>query len=90
MSSVKRKVDYVLKNLNNPTGHTCHWPGCKKKCPPTFWGCREHWFMLPNEFRQAIWKHYRPGQEQDKKPSPDYVRIALAVQKWIRDNEPSS
>jgi hypothetical protein len=66
--------------------HTCHWPGCKKEVPPSLWGCRFHWFSLPHELRAKIWRTYRPGQEIDKKPSPEYIAAAKEVQDWIAVN----
>lgn len=65
------------------TDHTCHWPGCSVPVEPKYWGCRDHWFALPGHLRGRIWTHYRPGQEISKKPSPEYVAAARAVQDWI-------
>lgn len=66
--------------------HTCHWPNCGKEVPPAMWGCRAHWFKLPANLRSRIWATYRPGQEIDKKPSPEYMEAAKAVQDWIKEN----
>ena len=43
--------------------------------------------MLPPILQRAIWNTYRVGQEIDKRPSDDYVRVAQEVQDWIRDQE---
>jgi len=64
--------------------HTCHWPGCNKAVPPKMWGCGPHWFKLPIRLRNAIWRHYRPGQEIDKMPSREYIETAREVQEWIK------
>jgi len=37
--------------------------------------CRSHWFSLRKQMRDAIWKEYRPGQEDDKRPSPRYMAV---------------
>jgi hypothetical protein len=29
--------------------------------------------MVPYPIRQRVWRHYRPGQEVDKRPSMDYL-----------------
>jgi hypothetical protein len=61
--------------------HTCHAPGCNRLVPPNMWGCKPHWFALPERIRNAIWREYRPGQELDKDPSLRYLavqRLALA------------
>lgn len=63
--------------------HTCHWPSCTREVPPAMWGCREHWFKLPKPLRDSIWKEYRPGQEIDKRPSDQYLAVAVLVQGWI-------
>ena len=76
------KADYVLRQKQTRF-HTCHWPTCNKQVPPAMWGCKTHWFMLPKHLRDAIWKAYRPGQEQDLDVSDAYMDAANAVQEWI-------
>lgn len=63
--------------------HLCHWPTCATVVPPKLWGCRAHWFKIPKSFRDLIWKTYVPGQEERKNPSPEYIDVAYAVQRWI-------
>lgn len=76
----------IGKRIRAGSAHTCHWPGCGVKVPPSMWGCRSHWFRLPLSLRHNIWKHYRPGQEIDKRPSAEYIAAARDVQEWIREN----
>lgn len=76
------KSDYVL-NQPQTRAHHCHWTGCTKQVPPAMWGCKTHWFKLPAALRSKIWRHYRPGQEEDMRPSPAYIDAALEVQHWI-------
>lgn len=57
-------------------GHTCHWAGCGAQVKPAMWGCKEHWFRLPKRLRDRIWHAYRPGQEEDGRPSLDYIAAA--------------
>lgn len=64
--------------------HYCHWPGCTVHVPPSSWGCKRHWFKLPMRLRKLIWKHYRPGQEITKTPSPEYIAVAKQIQEWIK------
>lgn len=83
------KASYVLSEARKGAGnHHCHWPGCEKKVPPSMWGCKHHWGLLPLFLRNKIWAAYRPGQEISKTPSRDYVSVAQEVQAWIRDNFP--
>lgn len=53
--------------------HTCHAEGCSKPCPPKHLMCGRHWAMVPQAERNEIWRHYRPGQEVDKRPTPEYL-----------------
>lgn len=68
--------------------HTCHWPGCGKPVPAAAWGCKRHWYTLPQYLRTLIWSTYLPGQEISKTPSTQYVDAARQVQDWIAKNHP--
>lgn len=80
---MSRKSDYV-RSQGQTRNHTCHWPGCTRQVPPAMWGCKKHWFRLPLKIRTRIWRTYRPGQEVDMQPSPEYIEAAEAAQEWIR------
>ena len=84
---IKDKADYVRAAKPDSSKHTCHWPGCGRAVPPAMWGCKTHWFMLPQHLRNKIWATYRPGQEISKLPSREYVEAARAVQEWIAQHE---
>lgn len=56
--------------------HTCHADGCRTPVPPRMFMCRRHWFLVPKPLRDGIWATYRPGQENTKDPSPEYLDIA--------------
>lgn len=79
------KVAHV-KKAGQDRRHGCHWPGCEKQVPPAMWGCKPHWFRLPERLRSAIWWSYRPGQGQRMDPSEDYLDAAREVQEWIEAN----
>ena len=51
--------------------------------PASMWGCRTHWFKLPEKIRMNIWRHYNKGQEITKRPSMEYIVAANAAQDWI-------
>jgi hypothetical protein len=72
------KADYV-RSATQTRDHHCHWPGCKKQVPPAQWGCKEHWFTLPQEIRNAIWRAFVPGQEVTMTPSRGYLAAAAAA-----------
>lgn len=79
------KVAYV-KSQPQSRNHICHWPGCDKQCPPAMWGCKPHWFKLPRDLRNRVWRAYVPGQERRMDPSDDYLDVAREVQDWIKEN----
>lgn len=87
MTSLGAKVGHV-RRATQDRAHTCHWPGCGRQCKPAAWGCRPHWFALPEELRHAIWAAYEPGQEATLSPSAEYVAVARRVQDWIRAHHP--
>jgi hypothetical protein len=82
MTTIAAKADHV-RAARGTGNHHCHWPGCEAKVPPAMWGCRKHWYALPQALRNKIWRAYRPGQEATKTPSREYVEVAREVQAWI-------
>jgi hypothetical protein len=76
------KVAYV-KSQPQTRSHHCHWPDCDKQVPPAMWGCKVHWFKLPQRLRNKVWATYEPGQEVDMTPSDEYIAVAREVQDWI-------
>jgi hypothetical protein len=87
MTSVASKATYV-KAQPQTRNHECHWPGCREPVPPAMWGCRRHWYALPKDLRDRIWRAYRPGQEIDLTPSAAYIAVAREAQAWIAKNVP--
>ena len=57
--------------------HHCHAIDCKVEVPPKMHMCLKHWTMVPKVVQDLIWKHYRPGQEIDKKPTVAYLAVAF-------------
>lgn len=91
--NIGTKVAYV-KAQSQTRNHHCHWPGCTRQVPPALWGCKSHWFALPQGIRDAIWSTFKPGQEVTARPSREYVAAAQAAQDWIaskvqRDIDPA-
>ncbi|MDY0747332.1 ASCH domain-containing protein [Paucibacter sp. R3-3] len=82
LAGVSHKVAYV-KSQGQTRKHHCHWPGCTAQCPPAMWGCTRHWYALPKDLRDRIWRTYVPGQEVKGTPSAAYLEAAQAVQAWI-------
>lgn len=59
--------------------HTCHAYGCDVEVPPKMLMCLKHWRMVPRRLQALVWTHYRPGQEEDKQPSHDYILVQRAA-----------
>lgn len=57
--------------------HTCHAVGCEIEIPPKLHMCLDHWRKVPKAVQDLIWKHYRKGQEIDKRPSVEYLATAF-------------
>ena len=55
--------------------HKCHAHGCPAIVPPALFMCRIHWFSLRKPLRDAIWRHYVPGQENTKTPTASYMAV---------------
>ena len=49
--------------------HHCHAVGCQTPVPPRLLMCGRHWAQVPKDLQRAVWDAYRPGQEDDKRPS---------------------
>lgn len=64
--------------------HTCHAYGCDREVPPKMFMCYHHWKSLTPELQQGIWRHYRPGQEIDKTPSPEYLEAAREAIDYLK------
>jgi hypothetical protein len=87
MNTISDKVHHVLNAPNTDGTHTCHWPGCPERCKPAFFSCRRHWFTWPPHIRAAIWREYKPGQEETKTPSIDYLKAVTKAIEWAQEYE---
>jgi hypothetical protein len=68
-------------------GHLCHARGCAKKVPPKLLMCLRHWRLVPPAIRRLVWKHYRPGQEIDKRPSREYLEVMRQAIQAVAEQE---
>jgi hypothetical protein len=55
--------------------HLCHARGCGTPVPPRLLMCLRHWKMVPIDIQRRVWHYYRPGQERDKRPSAEYLKV---------------
>ena len=53
--------------------HACHNPNCGRALPAHLVSHSSAWFALPKAMRDAVWRHYRAGQEDDKRPTMEYL-----------------
>ena len=75
--------------LPPPVDRPCLWPNCSKQRPDGWmWGCEQHWFMLPEELRDAVFSAYLPSREDN--PTEEWQVIMKAIQEWIASEHPVS
>jgi hypothetical protein len=67
--------------------HHCHIPDCNTVVPPRLLMCARHWRMVPKAQQGSVGLYYRPGQENDKNPSVEYLRAARAAIAAVQDFE---
>jgi hypothetical protein len=72
--------------------HVCHANLCVTPCRPEHLMCPRHWAMVPADVQQEVLHHYRPGQCNDMRPSPEWfaaakLAVALVAQ---REGKPTS
>jgi hypothetical protein len=48
------------------------------------WGCAPHWYSLPKELRDQVWRYYVAGQEISKTPTDKYRIVAKTIEFWIQ------
>lgn len=41
--------------------------------------CRAHWWRVPRDIQNEVWRCYRKGQEIRKDPSPEYLAAMAAA-----------
>jgi hypothetical protein len=64
--------------------HFCHLrPHCRTPVPPEKLLCPPHWAMVPTRLKREIWRHYREGQCDDKRPSRAWHAAADAAIKAV-------
>jgi hypothetical protein len=67
--------------------HHCLWPGCDKVVPTSQWGCRPHWYRLPNTTRSWIGRAYRQGIQRGDHPSKSWRDAHAAALDFARAQE---
>lgn len=70
-----------------PSDHQCHIPGCGVAVPPELLMCPAHWRYVPTPIKALVWKHYRVGQCDDKRPSREWFDAADAAIKAVVDRQ---
>lgn len=63
----------------DPDAHRCHARGCRVPVPPEKLMCLAHWRRVPRVIQRAVWRAYRPGQCDDKRPSAEWLVAANAA-----------
>jgi hypothetical protein len=47
--------------------------------------CPACWALVSEPAKAEVWKHYRPGQERDKKPSRLWLAAAMEAKADVMD-----
>ena len=69
------------------SAHHCHAVGCEAAVPPRLFMCARHWRMVPAEGKRQVWANYRAGQEVDKRPSSEYLRVTDECRRIVAHRE---
>lgn len=67
--------------------HHCHAENCDVKVPPKMLMCAKHWRLVSKPLQREVWRHYRPGQEIDKKPTREYLDVMKRAIEAVADYE---
>lgn len=68
--------------------HHCHAFQCRTVVSPAMFMCKRHWFMLPLRMRNAVWREYRPGQEERKVAVTEaYLRVTDEAENYVAAKE---
>ena len=59
--------------------HHCHARLCDELVPPELLMCLRHWRTVPRPIQRAVWRAYRVGQCDDKRPSEAWFLAADAA-----------
>jgi len=49
--------------------------------------CPAHWRKVPKHIQAQVWKHYRPGQEIRKDPTPEYLAVMQRAINAVAESE---
>lgn len=68
-----------------PSMHACGYPGCQKPVLQTKLACIEHWFSLPVNVREALWREYREAElaGEVKETHRHQAVRAVALAHWV-------
>ena len=67
--------------------HMCHAIGCSVEVHSKLLLCPVHWYMVPKELRDSVWREYRRGQGRNKRPSQEYLSVARSAITAVREIE---
>jgi hypothetical protein len=60
--------------------HDCPHPTCGRQVPLTQFACRNHWYRIPKDMRDAIWAGYRSGD------TLGHMQAMSDARRWLREN----
>ena len=60
------------------TTHTCPAPGCKVQVHYNQLACKPHWWALPEDIRQRVWRSWYSRQATDGAEHTAALRSAIS------------
>lgn len=57
--------------------HKCPWPGCTRGVGDRFWGCIEHWTLIPVYLKNGLRLAENSGLESE------LIHAKASIQRWI-------
>ena len=61
--------------------------GCKRRIDAKYLMCGQHWAMVPQHMRTAVWREYHSGLRTKSHPTPAYYQAVYEAQKAVRAAE---
>lgn len=83
LSSPPAPLKVLIPVVIEPDEHQCHAKGCTKFVKPEMLMCFKHWRKVPRKLQLAVWKHYRPGQCDDKDVTRAWLNAADAAINYV-------
>ena len=66
----------------------CRQPGgCDRGASQASWGCKPHWFKLPQHLRDNLWRADRDERAATGRLGPAWAAAAAEAEAWILEQQ---